>query len=43
MLQVLKMEKKGGRPKKNKEVVQEIKENLEELSYNLEKPKQNLK
>ena len=34
--------KKGGRPKKNKEVVQEIKENLEELSYNLEKPKQNL-
>ncbi|RHT89130.1 hypothetical protein DW736_11230 [Coprobacillus sp. AM28-15LB] len=35
--------KKGGRPKKNKEVVQEIKENLEEPSHNLEKPKQNLK
>ena len=34
--------KKGGRPKKNKEVVQEIKENLEEPSHNLEKPKQNL-
>lgn len=34
--------KKGGRPKKTKEVVQEIKENLEEPSYNLEKPKQNL-
>lgn len=35
--------KKGGRPKKNKEVVQEIKENLEEPRHNLEKPKQNLK
>lgn len=35
--------KRGGRPKKNKEVVQEIKENLEEPSHNLEKPKQNLK
>ncbi len=34
--------KKGGRPKKAKEVVQEIKENLEEPSHNLEKPKQNL-
>lgn len=34
--------KKGGRPKKNKEVVQEIKESLEEPSHNLEKPKQNL-
>ena len=35
--------KKGGRPKKDKEVVQEIKENLEEPRHNLEKPKQNLK
>ena len=34
--------KKGGRPKKNKEVVQEIKGNLEEPRHNLEKPKQNL-
>lgn len=34
--------KKGGRPKKDKEVVQEIKENLEEPRHNLEKPKQNL-
>lgn len=34
--------KKGGRPKKTKEVVQEIKENLEEPRHNLEKPKQNL-
>ena len=34
--------KKGGRPKKNKEVVQEIKENLEEPRHNLEKPSNNL-
>lgn len=35
--------KKGGRPKKNKEVVQEIKENLEEPKQNLNKPSRNLK
>lgn len=34
--------KKGGRPKKDKEVVQEIKENLEEPRHNLEKPRHNL-
>ena len=34
--------KKGGRPKKSKEVVQKIKENLEEPIHNLEKHKQNL-
>lgn len=33
--------KKGGRPKKNKEVVQEIKENLEEPSHNLKEPNPN--
>lgn len=35
--------KKGGRPKKNKEVVQEIKENLEKPKQNLNKPSRNLK
>lgn len=35
--------KKGGRPKKNKEVVQEIKENLEKSKQNLNKPSRNLK
>lgn len=34
---------KGGRPKKNKEVVQEIKENLEKPKQNLNKPSRNLK
>ena len=33
--------KKGGRPKKDKEVVQEIKENLEEPRHNLEEPNPN--
>lgn len=35
--------KKGGRPKKNKEVVQKIKENLEKPKQNLNKPSRNLK
>ena len=35
--------KKGGGPKKNKEVVQEIKENLEKPKQNLNKPSRNLK